>query len=80
MSFAITEEQIPLYALVTLRISMKAYLQSNGRMQLTRTATPANMRDMASRFTGIRYGRSRKGLELAYSDICELCESLKKEA
>jgi hypothetical protein len=39
------------------------------RMKLNRSYTPANMRAVASEFTGKTYARSRKGLENAYKDL-----------
>lgn len=59
---------------VTLIHAMKVYLETNGKMQITRIATPALMREMATEFTGRHYPRSRKGLERAYADMCALAE------
>lgn len=54
--------------------ALECYLRSNGRMQLTRIATPANMQAIASEFTGKHYARSRKGLEEALLDMHCLAE------
>lgn len=45
------------------------YLKSDGRMILTRTARPADLRRMASEYTGKNYPRSRQGLESARDDL-----------
>lgn len=45
------------------------YLKSDGRMILTRTARPADLRRMASEYTGKNYPRSRQGLESARNDL-----------
>lgn len=39
---------------VVLIQSLRMYLESNGRMQSSRVATPANMRAIATEFTGLR--------------------------
>lgn len=52
--------------------SLKCHIESNGRMRLTRMATPTNMRAIASEFTGKPYARSRKGLEQALADMLQL--------
>lgn len=54
---------------VCLMHAMECYLRSNGKMQLTRVATPKNMRAIATEFTGKVYPRSLKGLVQAYSDM-----------
>lgn len=50
--------------------SMKMFLKHG--MRMTRIATPANMRAIATEFTGKPYARSRKGLEQAYADMVAL--------
>ena len=52
-------------------LAMRSHIESNGTMLLTRTATPANLRALATEYTGVSYSRSRKGLERAYSDMLE---------
>lgn len=54
---------------IVCKMAIKVHIQNNGRMMLTRTATPANLRAIASEFTGVSYPRSRKGLEKAYADL-----------
>lgn len=49
--------------------AIETHLRFNGRMRLTRTATPARLRELATRITGKPYARSRKGLELALNDL-----------
>lgn len=51
---------------------IEMYLESNGRMQLTRMATPAVLRSIATEFTGVTYARSRKGMEKALADLNKL--------
>ena len=52
-------------------LAMRSHIESNGQMSLTRTATPANLRALATEYTGVSYPRSRKGTERAYSDMLE---------
>jgi len=49
--------------------SLKLYIQTNGRMQSSRMATPSNMRAIATEFTGRIYPRSRNGLVKALADM-----------
>lgn len=51
---------------------IQMYLKSNGRMQLTRMATPAVLGSIATEFTGVTYARSRKGMEKALADLNKL--------
>ena len=67
-----TPEQIEAFRVRTIVLAMDAYLRSNGRMMLTRTATPAAMRQWASEYTGVTYPRSRKGLQAARTDLVTL--------
>lgn len=62
-------EQIQRLHLLTVKQAIKTHLQFNGRMRLTRTATPANLRMLAGRITGKQYPRSRNGLETALKDL-----------
>jgi hypothetical protein len=57
---------------ICCKMAIKTHLKFNGRMMLTRTATPARLRAIASEFTGKPYARSRKGLEKAYADLLEI--------
>lgn len=65
-------EQIERLHLLTLKQAIKTHLQFNGRMRLTRTATPANLRALAGRITGKTYPRSRQALEQALKDLEQL--------
>ena len=60
------------YRFLTVRQAIKVHIESNGKMMLTRVATPANLRKIASEFTGVQYKASRKGLETAYADLCNM--------
>ena len=62
--------------LVTVIMAMKTHLKFGGKMRLTRTATPANLRKIATEFTGKPYARSKKGMETALADL----EALKAQA
>lgn len=64
-----TPAQIDSFRVRVIIHAINAYLKSDGRMLLTRTATPAMMRDAAGRITGKNYPRSRKGLESARDDL-----------
>lgn len=57
---------------LTCRMAMKMHLNSNGAMRLTRTATPTNLRNIASEFTGKEYAASKKGMQQAYTDLCNM--------
>lgn len=59
---------------VCLVQAMACYLNTNGKMRLTRGATPGRMREIATEFTGKVYPRSRRGLELAFADMRALAE------
>lgn len=67
-----TPEQIDVFRVRMIVHAMDAYLKSNGRMVLTRTATPAAMRGWAGKIVGKQYPRSRKGLEAARADLANL--------
>jgi hypothetical protein len=67
-------QQIAAFRVRVIIHAMDAYLKSNGRMLLTRTATPAMMRDAAGRLTGKVYPRSRQGLIAAREDLAALIE------
>lgn len=48
---------------------LQMHLKYNGKMMLTRMATPKNLRAIATEYTGKVYARSRKGMELALADM-----------
>ena len=56
--------------------AIEVHIKTDGKMSLTRVATPANLRSIASEFTGKSYPRSRKGLEKALADLIVVKESL----
>jgi hypothetical protein len=66
---AVTGNAILGFRGVVLMHSLKLYIQTNGRMQASRVATPSNMRAIATEFTGKVYARSRKGLVQALADM-----------
>ena len=57
---------------LSCKMAMKMHLNSNGAMRLTRTATPTNLRNIASEFTGKEYAASKKGMQQAYADLCNM--------
>ena len=62
------------YRLVALKQALKIHVQTQGRMRLTRTATPTSMLLMASEYTGKRYRRGQQAQALA--DIQEVLDIL----
>ena len=64
-----TPAQIDGFRILVLVKSMEIYLLHG--MQSTRAATPANMRKMATEYTGVEYPRSRRGLILAYNGLID---------
>jgi hypothetical protein len=69
MNVLTTPEQINMLRLSMIIKAMEIHIKTDGRMKLTRTATPANLRVMASEYTGKTYPRSRNGLEMALNDL-----------
>lgn len=69
----ITGNAINWYQCKVLVTSIRMYLRSG--MMLSRSATPANMRALATLYTGKTYTRSRKGLEMAMIDIQALLDN-----
>lgn len=68
----------PLWArLVSAEMAMRMHIKSNGSMMLTRTATPATLRGIATEFTGKTYPRSRKGLEQAQKDCATIIDAVR---
>jgi len=72
MNVLTTPEQINMLRLSMIIKAMEIHISTDGRMKLTRTATPANLREMASEYTGKTYPRSRNGLEMALVDLKQI--------
>jgi hypothetical protein len=68
--------QVNFFRLITAIKAMEIHIKTGGKMMLTRVATPSNLRNIASEFTGKSYPRSRKGLETALADLLAIKESL----
>ena len=64
---------IGLRAFICIR-AIEMHLKYDGKFRMTRTATPSNLRAIASEFTGKPYARSRKGLETALADLRTLMQ------
>jgi len=60
--------------------AMKIHLKTGGKVRLTRVATPANLRKIATEFTGKPYPRSKQGMETALDDLVKLKESMLQPA
>jgi hypothetical protein len=63
--------------MVTLKQALSIHVKTEGRMRLTRMATPTNMLKMASEYTGKRYRRGEQNVAL--QDLVMVLESLKNE-
>ena len=63
-----------LFRLVTLKQALKIHVRTEGRMKLTRTATPTMMLKMASEYTGKRYRRGEQAQAL--TDIQQVLDNL----
>lgn len=68
--------QIDFFRLITVIKAMEIHIKTDGKISLTRVATPANLRAIATEFTGKSYPRSRKGMEKALADLTAFKESL----
>jgi hypothetical protein len=73
---ALVGAQIDYMRLFVCIQAIKTHISSNGKMMLTRVATPSNLRNIASEFTGKSYPRSRKGLETALADLLAIKENV----
>lgn len=62
------------YRLVALKQALKIHVQTQGRMRLTRSASPTRMLEMASEYTGKRYRRGQQ--DQALLDIQEVLDNL----
>ena len=73
------EITMPMYFRIFAAVqAMKIHVESNGSMMLTRTATPARLRAIATEFTGRPYPRSRKGLVTAHAELTVLRDKLRE--
>jgi hypothetical protein len=70
------DERVRLMRLVCCIHGMRIHLKTGGQMRLTRTATPATLRAIATEFTGKQYPRSKKGMEAALADLEEMKKTL----
>lgn len=59
---------------------MRIHQRTGGKMKLTRMATPALLRQVATEFTGKKYSRSTQGMSAALTDLEALKESLSPAA
>ena len=66
-----------IFRMVTLKQALSIHVKTEGRMRLTRMATPTNMLKMASEYTGKRYRRGEQNVAL--QDLVMVLESLKNE-
>lgn len=62
------------YRLVALKQALKIHVMTQGRMKLTRTATPTRMLEMASEYTGKSYRRGEQAQAL--TDIQQVLDNL----
>jgi hypothetical protein len=76
MSFTLVGAQVEYARLATVIMAMQMHLKSGGKMMLTRVATPSNLRNIATEFTGKSYPRSRKGMETALADLLAIKQSV----
>lgn len=67
-----------IYRMVALKQALMIHVKTQGRMKLTRTATPTRMLEMASEYTGKRYTRGQQSIALR--DMEALMESFRQEA
>jgi hypothetical protein len=75
MSALTTPEQIDAFRCILIHKAISLYLKTG--MQVNRMYTPANMRRVASEYTGMAYPRSRKGLEQAEQDLATIVARVK---
>lgn len=66
---AVTGAGIDYIRICTVIRAIETHIKFNGRFRLTRMATPANLRAIASEYTGKTYRRSAQGLENALHDL-----------
>ncbi len=74
------DKNVSFMRLVTVIEGMKMHLRTGGKLRLTRTATPARLRAIATEYTGKSYARSQKGMETALSDLYVIKEKMMEEA
>ena len=56
---------IEYFQFLAVKSALKAHVDSNGKMRLTRTATPTRVLQMASEYTGETYKRGQQAKALA---------------
>jgi hypothetical protein len=66
-----------IYRVVALKQALRIHVLTQGRMKLTRTATPTRMLEMASEYTGKQYRRGQQ--DIALQDLENLLESFRQE-
>jgi hypothetical protein len=62
------------YRLVAVKQALKIHVQTQGRMKLTRSATPTRLLELASEYTGKQYRRGEQAQALA--DIQQVLDNL----
>lgn len=67
--------QIYQYRLAVVIKCIETHFRTGGRIRLTRTATPSNLRSIASEYTGKTYPRSSNGLQNALADLKQIQSS-----
>lgn len=76
----LTGAQIDMFRISVVIRSIETHIKFNGKMRLTRMATPSNLRAIAGEYTGKTYPRSAKGLESALVDLKALMAEVTGEA
>ena len=71
MATVITGQGINLLRAFVCLQGIETHIKFNGALRLSRNATPANLRAIASEYTGVAYPKSRKGLERAGRELRE---------
>ena len=66
--------------IITAMSALRIYIDSGGRMQLTRNGAQLAIQNVAEPVTGKTYKRSIKGKEEAYSDLQDILWSIEDTA
>lgn len=66
-----------IYRMVTLKHALRIHVQTQGRMRLTRAASPTALLKMASEYTGKQYRRGQQAQ--AFQDMEHLLNQIPKE-
>lgn len=69
-----TPEQISMFRLAVVVRCIETHLRTGGKMRLTRMATPAALRAIATEYTGKNYPRSTNGMQSALEDLKDIQE------